>query len=64
MAKKIVIVSTILLLIATPLLNNYLNQGRAVSGLGGECLIALLPSLIYMFCSSVYNCIKIMKEEG
>ncbi|WP_195547855.1 hypothetical protein [Holdemania sp. 1001095H_141210_F2] len=63
MGKKFVIVITILLLLATPALNDYANLSRNVAGYGGECLLFLFPSLIYACYLSIRDLTKTMKEE-
>lgn len=41
------VVSTIVLVCLTPALNSWANTMRPEAGLGGECLMWLMPVLIY-----------------
>lgn len=41
------VVSTIVLICLTPALNSWANTMRPEAGLGGECLMWVMPVLIY-----------------
>lgn len=47
MSKKKVILLTVVLLIATPFMNDLVNESRGYEAVGGECLVWLFPILIY-----------------
>lgn len=47
--KLILIISSIVLLLLTPAMNNLVNRSRAVNGFGGEVLIWIFPIALLGF---------------
>lgn len=66
MKDKVIIftvASTIALLLSIPSLNQWANATRDQAAYGGECLLWLMPGLLYMLYATIRDLKETWREE-
>lgn len=61
--KKITVILTIFLFFAVPNLNKYANKSRRDPGYGGECIMWLMPGLLYTLGTTMIDLNESFKER-